>query len=67
MGDKLKARYKYDNELEPVTINQTACFYEKSQTLYFDNSISKSEKAAAIANHIFNLSSLNSKIELFFL
>jgi len=63
-GNKLRALYLYDEESEAISISQKTCYSEKTKTLYFDNSISKSEKAAAIANHIFNVGSLDSKIEL---
>ena len=63
-GDKLSILVEYQKDAEPLTLQQTYCFHDKK--LYFDNSISVSQKSEAIAKSIFNIGSLNAKVELIF-
>lgn len=63
-GDKLSLLIEYQKDSEPLTLQQTYCFHEKK--LYFDNSISVSQKSEAIAKTIFNIGSLSAKVELIF-
>jgi hypothetical protein len=63
-GDKLSILVEYQKDSEPLKLPQTYCFHAKK--LYFDNSISTSQKSEAIAKSIFNIGSLSAKVELIF-
>jgi len=63
-GDKLSILVEYQKDSEPLKLQQTYCFHDKK--LYFDNSISVSQKSEAIAKSIFNIGSLSAKVELIF-
>lgn len=63
-GDKLSILVEYQKDSEPLYLSQSYCFHDKK--LYFDNSISVSQKSEAIAKSIFNIGSLSAKIELIF-
>jgi hypothetical protein len=63
-GDKLSILVEYQKDAEPLKLQQTYCFHDKK--LYFDNSISVSQKSEAIAKSIFNIGSLSAKVELIF-
>lgn len=63
-GDKLSILVEYQKDTEPLKLPQSYCFHDKK--LYFDNSISVSQKSDAIAKNIFNISSLSAKVELIF-